>query len=75
MIRTMGPKMHSMWDCRGIVDKFPRDDKLVVMGNFNAQVGKNVGVWKGVIGEHGEYVENDNGRRLLRFSARIEVPR
>ena len=30
-------------------------------------------VWKGVIGEHGEDVENDSGRRLLGFSAENEM--
>ena len=33
-----------------MVDKVPRGDKLVVMCDFNAQVGKKVKVWKGVIG-------------------------
>ena len=32
-----------------MVDKVPRGDKVVVMGDLNAQVGKNVELWKRVI--------------------------
>ena len=56
-----------------VMNRVPRGDRIIVMGNFNARVGKNVKVWKGVIGEHGEEVENDSGRRLLGFSAENEM--
>ena len=52
-----------------VMNRVPRGNRIIVMGDFNAWVGKNVRVWKGVIGEHGEEVENDSGRRLLGFSA------
>ena len=48
-----------------MVDRAPRGDKVVVMGDLNARVGNNVARWKGVIGKQGENVENDSGRRLL----------
>ena len=51
------------------INRTPRGDKLIVLGNFNASVGNNVELWNGIIGRHGEGVENDSGRRLLRFSA------
>ena len=56
-----------------VMNRVPRGDRIIVMGDFNARVGKNVKVWKGVIGEHGEDVENDSGRRLLGFSAENEM--
>lgn len=40
-----------------------------VMGGINIRVGNKVKMWRGVIREHGEDVENDSGRRLLKFSA------
>ena len=46
-----------------MIDRAPRGDKVVVMGDLNARVG-NI-----VIGKQGEDVENDSGRRLLSFSA------
>ena len=33
-----------------MAEKFPGGDKLVVMGDFNARVGKKAEVLKGVIG-------------------------
>ena len=50
-----------------------RQDKLIVMGDLNARVGRNVEVWKGVIGRQGEVVVNGNGKRLLQFCAEIEL--
>ena len=49
-----------------------RQDKLIVMGDLNARVGRNVEVWGGVIGRQGEVVENENGR-LLQFCAKNEL--
>ena len=41
-------------------------DKVVVMGDFNVRVGSNV-LRTDALGKHSEEVENDSGRRLLRF--------
>ena len=60
-------------ELQGAVDRVPRGDKLIVMGDFNARVENKAESWKGVIGKHGEEVENDSGRRLLSFSAENEV--
>ena len=60
-------------ELQGAVDKVPRGYKLIVMGDFNAWVGNKAELWKGVIGKHGEEVENDSGRRLLSFSAENEM--
>ena len=50
-----------------------RQDKLIVLGDLNARVGRNVGVWGDVIGKQGEVVENGNGKRLLQLCAENEL--
>ena len=57
----------------GTVRGVPKQDKLVVLGDVNARVGRNVIVWGDVIGKHGEAVENENGMRLLQFCAENEL--
>lgn len=42
-------------------------DMLIVMGDFNARVGTNANVWKGVIGQQGVPEVNENGLKLLSF--------
>jgi len=32
------------------------------LGDFNAHVENDAGMWKGVIGQHGDADVNDNGR-------------
>ena len=44
-----------------MVEKVPRGDKLIVMGDFDTQVGNKDNVWSGMIGKHGEEVGNDSG--------------
>ena len=41
-----------------LVDRAPRGDKVVVLGDFNARVGNDVEECNGVIGRHGEGVKN-----------------
>ena len=41
------------------------EDKLIVMGDFNALVGQNGGVWKGIICKHEVGKENSNGTLRL----------
>ena len=56
-------------DLQMAINRTPRGDKLIVLGDFNARVGNNIELWNGIIGRHGEGVENDSGRRRLRFTA------
>ena len=39
------------------------------MGDFNAKVGQEDGIWRDVIGVFGVGVRNNNGQRLLEFFA------
>ena len=57
----------------GTVRGVPKQVKLVVLGDLNARVGRNVTVWGDVIGKHGEAVENENGMRLLQFCAENDL--
>ena len=51
----------------------PKSDQLVVMGDFNARVGRDATTWNGVIGKHGEEVKNRNRQRLLGLCAMNEL--
>ena len=44
-------------------------ESLVVLGDFNAHVGIDNATWKGVIGQHGDFDSNKNGKCLLQFCA------
>ncbi|XP_050164941.1 craniofacial development protein 2-like [Myiozetetes cayanensis] len=52
-------------DLRRLIQKVPADDKIIILGDFNARVGKNSEAWKGVLGKHGVGNCNDNGCLLL----------
>ena len=46
---------------------------LVLMGDFNARVGRDVTTWGEVIDRHGEAAMNGNGQKLLRLCAMNEL--
>lgn len=47
----------------------PANDKIILLGDFNARVGRNCAAWDRVIGKHGVGNENSNGSLLLSFCA------
>lgn len=52
-----------------ILHKVPRKDKIVLLGDFNARVGKDSDIWDRIIGKHGVGKMNANGLRLLTLCA------
>ncbi|KAI4814263.1 hypothetical protein KUCAC02_003465 [Chaenocephalus aceratus] len=47
--------------------RIPKNDKIFLLGDFNARVGQNSSIWSGVLGRHGVGQANANGLRLLTF--------
>ena len=48
-----------------VLAKVKKDDRLVLMGDMNGRVGRDVEAWGEVIGRHGKETKNGNGRRFL----------
>ena len=55
-----------------LVRKIPHADKIIVLGDFNARVGKDFQTWN-VIGRHGVGNCNSNGLLLLQMCAELEL--
>ena len=52
-------------DLDDILSKIPQSSKILLLGDFNARVGRNHEVWKKVIGCNGVGKCNSNGEMLL----------
>ena len=48
-----------------ILRRISQDDKIILLGDFNATVGRNHDIWHGVIGHHGVGNMNSSGLRLI----------
>ena len=51
--------------------KISQDDKIILLGDFNARVGINDDIWHGVIGHHGVGNVNSSGLRLLSLCSEL----
>lgn len=54
-------------DLRETISRVPADDRLILLGDFNARVGSDKEKWEGVLGSHGVGKCNANGELLLAF--------
>jgi len=55
------------------LSQVPNEDKLVLLGDFNARVGTSAAAWDGAIGVHGVGKMNENGFRLLSICSEFEL--
>ncbi|KAJ7428377.1 craniofacial development protein 2-like [Pitangus sulphuratus] len=56
-----------------LIQKVPADKKIIVLGDFNARVGKKSEAWKGVLGKRGVGNCNNNGHLLPEFCAEQQL--
>ena len=56
-----------------VLQNINQTDKIALMGDFNARVGRNKDLWDGAIGNHGTGNMNSSGLRLLTLCAEHEL--
>ena len=54
------------FDLNQLLSKIPSGDRIFLLGDFNAMVGKDYATWKRVIGRHG--IGSSNSKELLLLS-------
>ena len=57
----------------GVLEKVKKDGRLLLMGDLNGRVGRDVETWEEVIGRHGEDTQNDNGYKEAKKNAKQAV--
>ena len=60
-------------DLHSTLSSIPKNDKLALLGDFNARVGSDSASWDGTIGKHGIGKCNSNGHLLLETCAEFNL--
>ncbi|KAI8507953.1 hypothetical protein Bbelb_141930 [Branchiostoma belcheri] len=60
-------------DLENILKSIPTTDKIILLGDFNARVGRDAAHWNGTIGKNGVGNANSNGLLLLSLCTRYEL--
>nr|VZI04539.1 unnamed protein product [Spirometra erinaceieuropaei] len=60
-------------DLHALLERVPKPDKWIVLGDLNAHVGKDPAAWRGVLGLHGLDGSSDNGLTPLRTCAEYRL--
>ncbi|VDL89424.1 unnamed protein product [Schistocephalus solidus] len=68
MMSSDGAKDKFYEDLHALLATVPKEDKLIVLGDFSTRVGTDHAAWQGMLGPHGLGSCNDNGLLLLRIS-------
>ncbi|PFX34407.1 Craniofacial development protein 2 [Stylophora pistillata] len=61
-------------DLDELISATPTQDKLIILGNFNARVGRDHNIWEGVIGKNEVRKANSSGNTLLAKCAEHNLP-
>uniref|UniRef100_F6UUP3 Endonuclease/exonuclease/phosphatase domain-containing protein n=1 Tax=Monodelphis domestica TaxID=13616 RepID=F6UUP3_MONDO len=60
-------------DLSAVLHSVPTNDKLILLGDFNARIGQDHERWKGVLGKHSMGKMNNNGLLLLSKCSEFEL--
>ena len=72
MQRTQEEK-EQFYEKLGDCQDMAKNDNTIILGDFNASVGKDWKLWPSVIGKHGVGKMNSNGIMLLEFCTRFQL--